>query len=180
MRAALGGAGAQRRRPLPPRFRAGQGDARRRADRTRPSLIMPRQRAAAEDRSPTIATTSRETGRPLHRDIHRRSVRRAARRLRSADPIFIVGMPRAGSTLVEQILVIAQPGRRDVGAARHTRACAQGRQLSRSASLDAVSRTSAARLARNISSEPPVSGAPTARSSSTSCRTTGCSCRSSS
>ena len=37
--------------------------------------------------------------------VHARVLRRAPRlRRRRADPIFIVGLPRAGSTLIEQIL----------------------------------------------------------------------------
>ena len=47
------------------------------------------------------------------------SLPRAGMGCAAPDPIFIVGLPRAGSTLIEQILSSHSPGRRHDGAAGH-------------------------------------------------------------
>ena len=53
--------------------------------------------------------------------VHARSFSRARQGFGAPapDPIFIVGLPRAGSTLLEQILASHSPRRRHHGAARH-------------------------------------------------------------
>ena len=63
-----------------------------------------RQCAAAEAASRSTPDKISRIGRPQHRAVHRRDARERPGGCDAPDPIFIVGMPRAGSTLVEQIL----------------------------------------------------------------------------
>ena len=95
---------------------------------------------------------------------------RAGQGCAAPDPIFILGMPRAGSTLIEQILASHRRGRRHDGAARHPGAGqAARRAASRGATATRLSRMPrrprrrrrCARSARNISSAPASSARPT-------------------
>ena len=104
MRAALGRSGSQRRGPASSRFRARQGDARRRADRRGVRPLCGRQCAAPASYHPFNA---RRDHAAWSTAASRRSPTEVLARpggCDAPDPIFIVGMPRAGSTLVEQIL----------------------------------------------------------------------------
>ena len=80
-----------------------------------------RQRAAPQ--APCLRRADDTTGaraaraRRCSRRSSSQRARAAARRRR--DPIFIVGLPRAGSTLLEQILASHSAGRRHDGAAGH-------------------------------------------------------------
>ena len=82
-------------------------------------------------------------------------------------------MPRAGSTLIEQILASHQPGRGHDRAARHARARAPRRPTIPRGLAELTAGAGCARWARNISQRAASSGAPTGPSSSTSCPTTG-------
>ena len=96
------------------------------------------------------------------------------------DPIFIVGLPRAGSTLIEQILSSHSAGRRHDGAARDHRDHARLRQRAPSRRRRRPTTTcwrrwtptSCARSASATSSARASIARPARRSSSTRCRTT--------
>ncbi len=84
------------------------------AERVVPALCRGQRRCAARN-WPTIPTRRSRPGRPDDRDAYARnsSPARAGLGDPSPDPIFILGLPRAGSTLVEQIL--AEPFGRSKG-----------------------------------------------------------------
>ena len=111
---------SHQRRPLPLSFHAGQGAGRcRRICRLVRSLRAGQ--CAASQADPL------RRGRECRaRDAARAgcsrvnfSPRAPARVARRRDPIFIVGLPRSGSTLVEQILASHSHGRRHAGVAGH-------------------------------------------------------------
>ena len=102
-------------------------------------------------------------------------------RVRDAgDPIFIVGLPRAGSTLVEQILashsqVEGTMELPDMPALAQTRrAIARADGLRYPQALAASAGGAARARARSTSRAPASSARPAGRSSSTSCPTTSC------
>ena len=105
MEAALATTGLERRGPLPSRFRAGQGDARRRPGRRGVRAIMPSGNALRRKSQPyhRAAADARRSTAASRCSPPKRSPSGAGG-CAAPDPIFIVGMPRAGSTLVEQIL----------------------------------------------------------------------------
>ena len=93
-------------------------------------------RAESRYRPEIIETNTAPADRGLHRANS--SQRRAAGACADPDPIFIVGLPRSGSTLLEQILASHSAGRGHAGARRHPahrRSNLQGREpdLERSA-----------------------------------------------
>ena len=106
---------------------------------------------------------------------------RAGPGVRQPDPIFIVGLPRSGSTLIEQILA-SHSGRRHHGAARHRRNRTRARRARAGrgdepaypeALADLAPETlRRARRAVSSSAHARSSARPAGRSSSTRCRTT--------
>ena len=108
------------RRSLSPVLRARQGlRGPRRICRVM-ALLRARQRAEAR-RKPLPAGDHREQ----HAAADRRSARGSSLRARAGvgaadpDPIFILGLPRAGSTLLEQILASHSARRGHAGTLRH-------------------------------------------------------------
>ena len=95
---------AERRGPLPSRFCARQGDARRRADRRCVPPLCGGQCAAAEEPALRAAARSPRPSTAVSRAFTAEAFAERPGGCAARDPIFIVGMPRAGSTLVEQIL----------------------------------------------------------------------------
>ena len=110
----------------------------------------------------------------------RAKLRRAAGRLRSARSDLHPRHAARGLDPGRADPVLAQPGRRHDRACRTCPLLARGRGKYPSFGIRAGRRASVGGSARNILSAPASSGGPSGRSSSTSCRTTGCSCRSSS
>ena len=74
-------------------------------------------RAESRYRPEIIETNTRRQIEVCTREFFART--RGLRRSPARDPIFIVGLPRAGSTLIEQILASHSSGRRHAGAGRH-------------------------------------------------------------
>ena len=105
MRAAEAAAATVQGRPLPPVLRPGQGARGPRRSTRSPLRTM---RAATRSSAPTAATARRSSS--STRACRSKSARaNCSQRNQDSgatapDPIFIVGLPRSGSTLIEQIL----------------------------------------------------------------------------
>ena len=100
----LGEEGPERRGPVPSRLRARQGNARCRPARRRLCAIMRRATGCGSKPSPTTAPGSARRSTAASRNSPPQAFAERPGGCDAPDPIFIVGMPRAGSTLVEQIL----------------------------------------------------------------------------
>ena len=105
MRARGGGARHRAGRSLSPVLRAGQGAGGPRRDRRVLALLRTRQRPEARGK-PLSPGDHRDQHRQADRGLHAETSSRAATGWGDAapDPIFILGLPRSGSTLLEQIL----------------------------------------------------------------------------
>ena len=127
---------SHRRRPLSFPVRAGQGArGRRRVRRARssttPRATRLRRRLIRYDADENAAHVERSK-RLFTREFF---AERAGWGCAAPDPIFIVGLPRSGSTLIEQILAQPFAGRRHAGAAGH-RACSRAPSAARTTRSD--------------------------------------------